>query len=78
MEIVQHLQILNIFLQNSSCQNCNTLHTELQRCQSSVIERDKTIAELKTICSKFEHQLLQQDSLSKLQKRTNKLTTVHR
>ena len=50
---------------NGSCQNCDINMSKLKATQKSVTEKDKYITELKSMCSKFEKQLTEQDSLLK-------------
>ena len=47
------------------CSNCDVMRKQLSTSQVQGREKDKTIGDLKTLCSKFEKQLSQQDSLLK-------------
>lgn len=48
---------------NSACGNCDVMRKQLTFTQALLKERDASIGELKTLCSKFEKQLTQQDAL---------------
>ncbi len=53
------------FVFQGSCSNCDSSNSKYQAAQKASSEKDKTIRELKALCSKFEKQLTQQDALLK-------------
>nr|XP_022344710.1 uncharacterized protein LOC111137529 [Crassostrea virginica] len=48
-----------------SCPNCQDMTTKLEKFSVSIKDKDLTIKELKSLCTKFEKQLTQQDHLLK-------------
>ena len=55
----------SLFVFQGGCSNCDVMRKQLSTVQGQMKEKDKTISDLKTISSKFEKQLNQQDSLLK-------------
>ena len=51
--------------QGGSCPNCQDMTTKLEKFSVSIKDKDLTIKELKSLCTKFEKQLTQQDHLLK-------------
>ena len=48
---------------SSACNNCDVMRQQVTTSQALVKDKEESIVQLKTLCSKFEKQLQQQDTL---------------
>lgn len=67
---------LKAYKNNKTCGNCQESLLKLEKAMLSIKEKDASIKELQTLCSRFEKQLSQQDELLKLfaEKKGHKVT----
>ncbi|XP_052798520.1 golgin subfamily A member 4-like isoform X2 [Mya arenaria] len=57
---------LRQYKNNKTCTNCNDMASKLERAVVSIKEKDASIKELNSLCSKFETQLKKQDEILKM------------
>ena len=68
--------MLSCCLSFQTCGNCQETLLKLDKAMLSIKEKDSSIKELKSLCSRFEKQLSQQDELLKMfaEKKGHKVT----